>query len=358
VCGLTALLAVSSGGAATESAGGAWLRVAGGRICDENGGTVSLRGVNLGLYHGEPFDYRETDFQRIHQWGFNAVRIPVRWDRMEPRPGTYDGKYLAALDRYVAWAGDNGLWVVLCLFGWPPAWAQDAADRQSYAPPAASPEARWIPWVWTRPGFYLGKRDAHTRFVAVWTKLARRYRDNPRVCLYELLNEPERTGHLAAKQEEDLVYSLYERALGAIREIDQKHLVGYMPVGLENIGQSLGFRPIAAPNVCVTYHFYIHEYDYWRDPRPQRLKRPFARMYEQAQRAGLPLVVTEFGCNQEPAKAVSWIRDVVAMWKEYRVGYFWWCYMKTERPLGLLDSRGHVRRHLLELLTAPGPGAP
>lgn len=330
---------------------GGWLHTAAGRFRDEHGQPVLLRGVNLGLYHDEPFDCQEADFERIGRWGFNAVRVPVRWDRIEPRRAVYDEGYLEGIDRYVAWARRNRLWVILGLFGWPPWWAQDAEDRQRYAPPAGSPEARWISWLWTRPGFYLDKRDSHSRFVALWRKLAERYRDESAICLYELLNEPERTVHLPPEREDDLVYSLYEQALRAIREVDRRHIVGYMPVGLENIGQSLGFRPVVEPNVCVTYHFYLHDYDYWQDPRPERLREAVARIYQQAQNSQLPLLVTEFGCHQEATKAQPWIRDVLALWKEYDVGHLWWCYMKSDRPLALLDSGGQVRRHIIELLT-------
>ena len=91
---------------------------AGGRLVDDLGREVLLRGVNVNAlveYARWPFTAFESTFAldrrdpaRMARLGFNAVRLAVSWSRIEPRPGRYDAAYvrrIAALARTFAGEG-------------------------------------------------------------------------------------------------------------------------------------------------------------------------------------------------------------------------------------------------------------
>ncbi|MBI3181140.1 MAG: cellulase family glycosylhydrolase [Myxococcales bacterium] len=97
---------------------------------DEHGRYLSFHGINVscstkvpevdaaGLpsYLGKPFALEEAKahFARLRGWGFNAVRLLVMWEAVEPlRRGEYDGAYLAYLRELVKAAGESGLYVLL-----------------------------------------------------------------------------------------------------------------------------------------------------------------------------------------------------------------------------------------------------
>ncbi len=117
------------------------MRVAGGRIVDEAGRTLILRGCNLGgsskvpaspdgstwradsLKHpetvsfvGRPFPLEEADehFGRLAAWGFTFIRFLVTWEAIEHSgPGIYDEAYLAYLRKVLKKAEEHGISVFI-----------------------------------------------------------------------------------------------------------------------------------------------------------------------------------------------------------------------------------------------------
>src|SRR6266540_1973696 len=74
----------------------------GGRIVDDQGREVLLRGVNVNAlaeyWKGTPFptvfDLDRKDPDRMAGIGWDAVRLLLSWSRVEPAPGRYDTAYL------------------------------------------------------------------------------------------------------------------------------------------------------------------------------------------------------------------------------------------------------------------------
>src|SRR5829696_3851370 len=74
----------------------------GGRIVDDRGREVRLRGVNVnalaeywkGSHFPTVFPLERDDPDRIAGIGFNTVRLLLSWSRVEPQPGRYDEAYL------------------------------------------------------------------------------------------------------------------------------------------------------------------------------------------------------------------------------------------------------------------------
>ncbi len=124
------------------------------------------RGMNLGNALDAPREgewgvvLHESDFSRIHEAGFDHVRLPVRFNAHADRAPPYaiDPNFLLRVDWAVAQALKNDLAVVV--------------DLHHYEEIMAQPEAH------------------RARFVALWQQIAEHYRGAPEAVAFELLNEP------------------------------------------------------------------------------------------------------------------------------------------------------------------------
>jgi len=180
-----------------------------GRFVDGAGRQVILHGINVQekskaknylSWHGP------EQFAAMREWGFNCVRLLISWDGLEPAPGKYDETYLAGVDQRIAWAKEQGLYVLLDMhqdlygvkFGnGAPLWATldegkphvagGAVWSDAYLTSAAVQTAFDNFWA-NKPGpDGVGIQD---RFALAWRYVAQRYADEPAVLGYDLLNEP------------------------------------------------------------------------------------------------------------------------------------------------------------------------
>jgi endoglycosylceramidase len=187
------------------------LTVRNGAIIDAEGRQMLLRGVNLGEKsgaRGHESWHGPQEFQDLHDWGMNCVRLLIFWSAIEPEPGKYDEAYLRTVDKRIAWARDAGLYVILDMHqdlygpaipggdGAPP-WATLHGNR-----PHNSLRGNWA-------SAYLLSQKVHAafdnlyanapapdgiglqdHFAAAWAHAAARYADNSTVIGFDLLNEP------------------------------------------------------------------------------------------------------------------------------------------------------------------------
>lgn len=113
----------------------------------------------------------------------------------------------ARVDSVVAWCRTNGLYLILDMHDVPGGQTGDNID-DSYG----------YPWIFE-------SEASQVLFCEIWRKIADRYKNEPVILGYELMNEPiahyfENKDELNAKLE-----PLYKRAVKAIREVDNNHIV-------------------------------------------------------------------------------------------------------------------------------------
>src|ERR1700734_417487 len=109
---------------------------------------------------------KDIDF--IAKAGFNTIRIPFHYKFFEA--GNEEG--FALVDRVVGWAKEDGLYVILDM--------HCAPGGQT----GANIDDSWgYPWLYTSP-------EAQEETVAIWKRIAARYKNNGTVRGYDLLNEP------------------------------------------------------------------------------------------------------------------------------------------------------------------------
>src|SRR5262245_22090826 len=94
---------------------------AGGRLVDETGREVMLRGVNVNAlaeywaYGDFPtvFPFEKADADRIASIGWNVVRLLVSWSRVEPAPGEYDEAYLKQVRKTVKLLARHNVYTII-----------------------------------------------------------------------------------------------------------------------------------------------------------------------------------------------------------------------------------------------------
>ena len=147
--------------------------------------------------------FTEDDLRFIKSLGMNTVRIPLNYRHFESddRPFEYKSEGFALLDKVIGWARAHQMYVILDLLavqGWQSGdWPSDNPCQGAH--------------LW-------GQKVFEDRLVAFWGEIARRYRDEPFVAGYDIMNEPD-------TKDVDSLNRLYRRVTAAIRAIDTEHII-------------------------------------------------------------------------------------------------------------------------------------
>jgi endoglucanase len=196
------------------------------------------------------------DIAAVKAWGFNSVRLPFNSNDLLPPasqpaspPFTYNEAAFKPIDDLAAWAKELGIYVILDMHC-----APGAQNIRGHADAVDG-----IAHFWEQPAVYF------TRAAELWAKLATRYRDNPWVIGYDLLNEPLLPGSVApdggttalgpwTQQNNMPLRMAYQQITDAIRKTgDQKIL--FAEAGF----WALNFKDLTPPwdsNMVYTFHFY------------------------------------------------------------------------------------------------------
>ncbi|QHW32866.1 glycoside hydrolase family 5 protein [Paenibacillus rhizovicinus] len=174
----------------------------------------------------------EEDFRFIRNLGCNLVRIPFNYRHFESddAPFVYLSEGFAWLDKAVSWARDNGIYLILDMHA-----AQGGQNPNFHSDTITGAAAFWE---------HQSHRD---RAAALWKEIARRYRDEPVIAGYDLLNEP-------IPPQISQLNRFYREAVQAIREVDERHIVF-----IEGDGYATRFEGLDDPfdgNAVYSMHFY------------------------------------------------------------------------------------------------------
>jgi endoglucanase len=283
-------------GASYNAEGAGFLHTQGQDMVDESGKKIMLRGVGLGnwmlpegyMWHfGKDADrprriekvvsdligpenaarfwaefrkqyVTQADIRRIAELGFNSVRpaLDARLFLTEGDHAAYVDEGFSLLDNLIAWCKQAGIYVIIDMHAAPGGQTGQNIDDSAN----------------DQPGLFIDRRN-QDRLVNLWVKIASRYKDEPTVAAYDLLNEPlpERTG-AAAKYKGELE-PLYRRITRAIREIDPRHMITLEGADWANDWSVFSTR--FDDNLFYQFHYYcwdqadtlksINRFLAWRD---------------------------------------------------------------------------------------------
>lgn len=332
-----ALIGLSSSAAPAES----FLHTRGQDIVNENGDKIMLRGVGLGNWmlpegymwkfagdgewadrprrieklvsdligpeKAKQFwsDYRknyvtEADIERISQLGYNSVRpaLDSRLFVTDDSPPKYSGEGFTLLDNLVKWCKANGVYVIIdmhaAIGGQTGQNIDDSANDQ--------------PELFSQP-------KNQDELVGLWRAIAERYKDEPAVAGYDLLNEPlpQRTG--AEKAYKDQLEPLYKRLTRAIREVDSKHII--IVEGADWANDWSVFTGPFDKNMVYQFHYYCWD-------NPSKLKS-IQQYLDYRERFNAPVWVGETG---ERDSAIYWA--TTEYFEANNIGWSFWPWKKMD----------------------------
>jgi endoglucanase len=310
-----------------------FIRAAGGRLLDGAGNPVLLRGVGLGnwlLPEGYMFRFfapapqsprqiealvedlvgrdaaavfwlrfrehwvAEGDIAAIAAADMNHVRLPINARVVMGDDGAFIDDGIALVDRCIDWCRAHGLWVVLDLHGAPGGQTGTNIDDS----PNGKPEL-----------FTSSRYRAQT--IAFWRMLAERYRDEPVVAGYDLLNEPlpepHRRDHSAG------LAGLYRELTAAIREVDPNHLIIYE--GTHWATNWDIFTEVWDDNSALSFH------KYWSPPD----RAGIDVFLERREALGLPIYMGEGGEN-----GLSWLQTAFQLYDDCDISWNFWPWKKID----------------------------
>jgi|WetSurMetagenome_2_1015567.scaffolds.fasta_scaffold30393_4 endoglucanase len=333
-----------------------WLEVSGNQIINRKGDTVYLRGFGLGgMLHMENFIdgypaneetmregllkvlgekkydlffdtflksyFTEPDAEYIHSLGLNLVRIPINYhlfeDDMNPRvikEGAFEH-----LDRVIELCAKHQIYTIIDLHAFP-----------------GFQNQHWHSDNPTHKALFWKHKDFQDRALHLWEVIAKRYKDQPWVAGYDLMNEP-------ADPTGEQVFAYYKRLRDAIRKIDSNHILF-----LEGNTYATDFDMFTEvwDNVVYTNHDYavpgfIDGGDYpgysrGRYINRDTLEQDFLKKSKFMFSRHVPLWVGEFGpvYTGNPVKdemRYQILKDQLAYYDKYKVSWCIWLY----KDLGL-----------------------
>jgi hypothetical protein len=282
----------------------------------------------------------EADIAAMAKWGFNSVRLPIHFDQLtlpadrEPRPGhdTWHEEGFQRIDRLLAWSKANRLYLILDLHAAPGGQGNDLAisDRD----PAK-------PSLWQ-------SEENQRKTVALWTKLAERYANEPWIGGYDLINEPNWSfatpgkGNGCDETENKAVWSLQQRITAAIRKVDKQHIVIIEGNCWGN--NYKGLPPAWDANMVLSFHKYWNRND----------EASIAEIKALRSTTNRPIWLGESGENSN-----VWFRDAIALVEGEGIGWNFWPLKKIgfNQPLEIDPGPGWADVVAWATGNGPKPGA-
>lgn len=240
-----------------------------------------------------------SDIEFIARTGANTIRLPFNYKLFTDEDymgltAKQDG--FARIDSVIDWCRDNGLYLVLDMHDCPGGQTGDNIDN-----------GHGYPWLFE-------SEYSQQLFCKVWQDIANRYKNEPVILGYELMNEPiapffDNKEDLNAKLE-----PLYKRAVSAIRKVDTNHIIllgGAQWNSIFTMFQDWTFDH----NIMYTCH------RYGGDATTEAI-RSFIDFRD---KTGLPMYMGEIGHNTD-----EWQADFVKVMRENNIGYTFWPYKKLD----------------------------
>ena len=242
----------------------------------------------------------EADIKRIAELGFNSVRpaLNSRLFLTEGENPVYVEEGFQLMDSLVSWCKKYNIYVIIDMHG--------APGGQTGANIDDSPN--------DIPELFIEKKY-QDQLVDLWVKLAQKYKDEPVVAAYDLLNEPLPINTGAADKYKHLLEPLYKRITAAIRKVDQKHMITLEGFNWSN-DWSLFDKPFDN-NVFYQFHYYC-----WA--RPDNLNN-INEYLKRRNELNTPIWVGETG---EKGNAIYWA--TTQLFEANNIGFSFWPWKKMD----------------------------
>ncbi|MFW5754623.1 MAG: cellulase family glycosylhydrolase, partial [Marinilabiliaceae bacterium] len=257
----------------------------------------------------------KADIDSLAAWGFNSVRLPMHYNLFtrpiedEPVPGedTWREKGFRMVDNLLEWCTDNEIYLILDLHAAPGGQGKNA-DISDYNP--------------NKPSLWESEENQR-KTIALWRKLANRYKNKPWIGGFDLINEPnwdfEDSGNKNGCncEENEPLWDLYKRLITAIREVNQNHIIF---LGGNCWGNNYNGLPDISEwddNLVISFH------KYWN----YNTKESIQWALDMREERNIPIWLGESGENSN-----TWFNNAISLLERNNIGWAWWPYKKIESP--------------------------
>ncbi len=244
------------------------------------------------------------DISFIKSTGLNHIRVPFNFKffLVEDHPEIWIEEGFKRLDEVIKWCKEEQLYVVLDLHAAPGGQTGDNIDDS-----------------WSYP-FLFEDNQAQLTTIALWKKLAERYKDETIVIGYDLLNEP-LPHYLENKSElNQLLEPLYKKITEAIREVDNNHII-FIGGAQWNTNFTMFGEPFDK-KLVYTFH------KYWMPPVQEEIQD----YVDFSNRHNVPMWLGESGENED-----AWIDSFRVLLENNNIGWCFWPYKKMDSKRGILQ---------------------
>lgn len=246
----------------------------------------------------------KEDISFIKSTGLNHIRVPFNFKffLVEDHPEIWIEEGFKRLDDVIKWCKEENLYVVLDLHAAPGGQTGDNIDDS-----------------WSYP-FLLEDEQAQKTTIALWKKLADRYKDETIVIGYDLLNEP--LPHYLENKDvlNPLLEPLYKKITAAIREVDNNHII-FLGGAQWNTNFDVFGKPYE-DKLAYTFH------TYWTDVKQDVVQR----FVDFSEKYNVPLWLGESGENED-----AWIDSFRVLLETNNIGWCFWPYKKMDSDRGMVQ---------------------
>jgi endoglucanase len=239
------------------------------------------------------------DIEFIASTGANTIRLPFNYKLFtdEDYMGlTVHQDGFQRVDSIVKWCRSNHLYLIL-----------DMHDAPGGQTGANIDDSYGYPWLFD-------SEASQQKFCQIWRKIAERYKNEPVILGYELLNEPIAPYFNNTKEQNAKLEQVYKRAVKAIREVDNNHII--LLGGAQWNGNFDVFSDWKFDNKIM---YTCHRYGGGTD------RKAIENILLFRDKTGLPMYMGETGHNTD-----QWQADFCKTMRDNNLGYTFWPYKKVD----------------------------
>lgn len=258
--------------------------------------------------------FTKSDLDSMKAWGFNALRpaLHYKWFTLPIEEELIKGEHtwnemgFQLLDDLLMWAEENEMYIMLDMHG---------------APGGQGKNKNINDYNENLPSLFESIEN-QDKLVALWEKLAERYKDNPWFGGYDLINEPnwklddKGNKNGCGVENNDSLWDLQLRITKAIRAVDKKHIIYISGNCWGNNYNSFDSHPLNNydENTVITFHRYWNHNDLASIQWALDMREQYNR----------PLWMSESGENSN-----QWFADAIHLLESTNIGWSWWPVKKS-----------------------------
>ena len=253
----------------------------------------------------------KRDIDSIAKWGFNSVRLAMHYNLftkpIEEETVQGENTWLTTgfdmVDELLSWCEENQVYLILDLHAAPGGQGEDVAISDHDVDK---------PSLWE-------SEENKSKTVALWGKLAERYKDKEWIGGYDLINE------INWPINGSVIRDLYVRITNAIRAHDSNHIIFIEGNWFAN--DFSGLTPPWDSNLVYSFH------KYWSYNDTASIQW----VLDLRNQHNVPLWMGESGENSN-----VWYTDAIKLFESNNIGWSWWPWKRIETTVSPFSVKSNA----------------